>query len=409
MAEKRELRQAVGNWVAGETFFDRESELAAFMELLEEGANVLLVAARRTGKTSLMREAALHLGEQMASVFVDLEGSETPEDAIVAIGAATHSHQGLFRRTLEFFRNAVPPELKLDELTLRLRDEVRGDWRAKGDRLLALLARDERPVVIFLDEVPILVNRLVCDPRGELRPEGRAAADGFMSWLRSAAQRHQGKLRFVLSGSIGLGPVLRRVGLSATLNGFTPFVLEPWPDDVAQRCLLALARNYGVDLAGGAAGAMTARLGCCIPHHVQLFFSHVRDDARRRATHVVTPIDADRVYDERLLGNRGHAMLSHYEERLRQVLDPSHRDLAADLLTEAAVTGRLVSPAAIALAAEHVAGDSGAALDEVLGVLEHDGYIAREGASYVFVSKLVRDWWRARFGFRWTPVVERPR
>ncbi|MFO0748290.1 MAG: ATP-binding protein [Myxococcota bacterium] len=401
-----QLRQSIGNWVVGDRFFDREAELQRFIELLDEGAHIQLVAPRRTGKTSLMREAERLLSERMATVFVDLEASRSPEDAIVEIGKAAHEHTRLRDRVWEFLKGVVPAEVRLDEVTLKLRNELQGaDWRAKGDRLLALLAKLDRPVVLFLDEVPILVNRLVCDAAGDLQPDGRAAADAFMSWLRAAAQRHQGALRIVLSGSIGLEPILRRVGLSATLNAFTPFHLDPWSPETAAACVRALARQYEIVLDAGTEQAITDQLGCCIPHHVQMFFGHLRDDAQARANATLGPDDVRRVYRDRLLGNKGHASLSHYEERLRSVLAPSLRDLAADLLTEAAVVGRLTPTAAMALARADVK-EPRAALDEILGVLEHDGYLARDASGdYAYVSHLVRDWWRARFGFNWQPVA----
>ena len=37
-------------------------------------------------------------------------------------------------------------------------------------------------------------------------------------------------------------------------------------------------------------------------------------------------------------------------------------------------------------------------LDDVLHVLEHDGYLARQGDGYRFVSGLLEDWWRVRYG-----------
>jgi len=45
---------------------------------------------------------------------------------------------------------------------------------------------------------------------------------------------------------------------------------------------------------------------------------------------------------------------------------------------------------------------------EILGILEHDGYITRDSEGhYRFVSRLVRDWWRARFGSGFVPVSRR--
>ena len=40
-------------------------------------------------------------------------------------------------------------------------------------------------------------------------------------------------------------------------------------------------------------------------------------------------------------------------------------------------------------------------------LLEHDGYLARIPAGYGFVSRLVEDWWRARFGMNFVPIHRR--
>ena len=55
MVEKR-LKQAHGNWVEGDRFWDRESDIELLIGKLDEGAHILLMAQRRMGKTSLMKE-----------------------------------------------------------------------------------------------------------------------------------------------------------------------------------------------------------------------------------------------------------------------------------------------------------------------------------------------------------------
>ena len=53
---KLAMRKAGGNWVVGDRFFDRESELEALGDRVQEGTHTLLTAQRRMGKTSLVRE-----------------------------------------------------------------------------------------------------------------------------------------------------------------------------------------------------------------------------------------------------------------------------------------------------------------------------------------------------------------
>ena len=36
--------------------------------------------------------------------------------------------------------------------------------------------------------------------------------------------------------------------------------------------------------------------------------------------------------------------------------------------------------------------------EDVLHVLEHDSYLARQDDGYCFISGLLEDWWRVRYG-----------
>lgn len=414
----KKLVREVGNWVSGEKFWGREIELQSFLELLDEGAHILLTAPRRTGKTSLMREVGRRLelrGKDLA-IYVDLERSSNAEDAIVELSLATVPHRSLWNRVREGFKNLVTrvDEMKLDELSVKLREGTLGNWVGKGDHLLDALTAGDLPVVLFLDEFPILINRMLKAGSDDAVVEGRAQVDAFISWVRAASMRYPGKLRIVLSGSIGLEPVLRQAGLSATVNTFHPFELEPWDPVTAAECIAALADNYDLEIDADAVTRMTERLGLCVPHHVQMFFAHVYDDCRKRwhrqpqARNTVSIADIDRVYDTRMLSNRGHAELSHYEERLRSVLGGHQLPFVLDLLSEAA-HGELTDAAAAILVEDHTAEEATRTrrLRDVLGILEHDGYLRRTLTGYVFSSRLLRDWWRARFGFGYVPAAKR--
>ena len=123
--------------------------------------------------------------------------------------------------------------------------------------------------------------------------------------------------------------------------------------------------------------------------------------------------DVKRVYAADLLGVRGQMDLDHYESRLKVVLGPEEYRAALDLLTEAAVEGGCLRRGAI----ERYASYFDARIHEgdrhplpfvhLLGVLEHDGYLTRDGDDYRFVSGLLEDWWRARHGSGHVAISER--
>jgi len=411
------LTQAHGNWVAGEDrFWDREHEIDLFIQSLDEGANLHIVAQRRIGKTSLMREVSRRIEDRYICLHVDLQTAQTAEDLIVELSVATHPHKSLWHKTREVFSNIFGQavgsieSLEIDEVTVKIRDGLLGgNWQAKGNRLLAALATSEKPIVIFMDEVPILVNRMLKGADYQMTPERVEATDQFMSWLRKNSLAHQGKICFVVTGSIGFEPILRQARLSATINHFEPFEIEPWDAETAMGCLQALANNYGVTFEEGAPERVTERLNSCIPHHVQMFFSHIYKMSKKRGDMACRVEDVDEVYEKYMLSSKGHAELSTFEERLKMMVGDAMLPFILDLLTEAALAGRLSAKALAFYRTEHdLDGSEGRdKTREVIDILEHDGYLRQRPEGYVFVSYLLRDWWKRRFGFGFSIASER--
>ena len=417
------LRKAGGNWVEGDRFFDRETELEALTERVRDGTHTLLTAQRRMGKTSLVRELLrrLKVEGRFETIFVDLEGASTPADAVAEIGFQSRSAQGAWGRIKSLFTNVLPEEVEVKvggrvprladaDLRVKLRAGVdAGNWRHKGDEVFAALAGNGRPVVLAIDELPILVNRLL---KGDdyregrdygIAPERRRTADEFLSWLRKNGQMHRSRICMILSGSVSLEPILQQAGLSAHANIFSPFNLKPWDRETAMACLGALGETYRLDLPQAVRQDMCRRLRCQIPHHVQRFFDTLHEDLRRAGQRSASLEDVERVYDNEMLGIRGQMDLEHYESRLRMVLGLEGYRAALEMLTEAAVNGGRLRGDAIGRHRESLAAEAGVGADplpieDVLHVLEHDGYLARQGDGYRFVSGLLEDWWRVRYG-----------
>ncbi len=113
--------------------------------------------------------------------------------------------------------------------------------------------------------------------------------------------------------------------------------------------LQALAAEYGIQFKNDAEAAMVKRLGCCIPHHVQMFFAHVYDRCKRRKRMEFYSDEVNDIYESEMLGIRGHAELTHYEDRLKLVLGPELFTLALEMLTETAVKGCLTRESLSAL------------------------------------------------------------
>ena len=413
------LPKAGGNWVAGDRFFDREVEVEALMERVVDGVHTLVTAQRRMGKTSLVRELLRRLDERgdVETVFVDLEDASTAADAVVEIAAASLHARGLWTRVKDWVSRSSTAaadridELGVSELRIKLRAGIdAGRWRTQGDALFASLAAGDKPVVLAIDELPILVNRLLKGHDYEITSERRRDTDAFLSWLRKNGQAHRDRIRLVVSGSVGLEPILEQAELSAHANIFSPFDLRPWDEETSLACLGELAASYGLQIPECARQRMFHRLRCGIPHHVQAFFDKVHEHLRRKDRREATVGDVDSVYSEDMLGVRGQVHLEHYQSRLRMMLGNAGYEVALELLTEAAVSdGKLTDGSIREYEAYRLVLSEGSAtqIRDVLRVLEHDGYLARRDDGYHFVSGLVEDWWRARNARGFVPFGRR--
>ncbi len=414
-----ELRKAGANWVDDDRFFDREAEIEALRERVRDGTHTLLTAQRRMGKTSLVRELLRRLDaeKEFATIFVDLEAASDAADAVAEIAIQARPLRSAWSRIASHFANRLRDvrdhvaEVGVADLRVKLRAGIdAGNWQQSGDQVFAALAANEQPIVLAIDELPILVNRLLKGHDYRITPERRAAADQFLSWLRRNGQAHRGKVCLIISGSVGLEPVLRQAGLSAQANIFSPLELRPWSQDVSIRCLAALARTYGIDISEDVRNEMCRRLRCCVPHHVQQFFDQLHQHLRGKGRDTATISDVNQVYEHELLSVRGQIDLEHYEVRLRMVLGTEGYKAALLLLTEAAVNDGLLTHQAVQLYREATPSsptEDGVPIKQVLYSLEHDGYLGRQPGGYRFVSGLLQDWWLARHGQYFTPIEDR--
>ena len=414
------LRKAGANWVEGDRFFDREVELETLAERIRDGIHTLLTAPRRMGKTSLVRESLrLAKDEGFETIFIDLEDASDAADAIAEIAAQSRSAKGTWNWIRSNFSDALKEignrvdSLSISELRVQLRAKISSgnQWR-KGDEIFSALAENEKLVVLAIDELPILLNRLLRGNDDTITPEGIKAADELMSWLRKNGQTHCGRIVIILSGSVGLEPILKRVGLSAQANIYVPLDLKPWTEDIAVDCLAALAESYSVDLPLDVRRDMCRRLRHHVPHHIQQFFDYMHEHLRREDRIEASLKDVEQVYNDEMLSIRGQVSLEHYESRLGMVLGTKEYKTARALLTEAAIGGGQLSDNSISLYHEFIevkahVNDAQVMIEDVLHLLEHDGYLEKQSGGYRFISGLLEDWWRARHGQHFVSIQHR--
>lgn len=402
------MESSTGRWVSGVNFFDRGAELRLLESQVCGGNHVLLTGQRRMGKTSIARELGRRLESQgWVSLFTDVEGATCPEDVIVALAEAAHPIRTISSRFADSMKRLISEnveEISAAEFGVRIRAGLSGRWRRYGSELIGNCADHDRPVLLVVDELPIFLMRMLRDDDGARR------VDEFLSWLRGAFQGLGGKSPVLMvSGSIGLAPLLQRLGIPDRINYLYHFRLGPWSRQASVECFERLAASHELPIDEGVADAVYEALGIGIPHHVQSCFAHLRDYAVMTNRNRVTVSDVHEVYRTELLGPSGQNDLAHYETRLRNTLDEQVHRIAQEILAEAATQGVFTGRARHHLERWYrpVDKNAGRHIEEALDVLVHDGYLEAGDEGHRIPFRLLRDWWSARYRNHHIPIEDR--
>ena len=334
------MRSRIGIYVVGDDFHGRETELRALMRRVRDGNHVLLSGQRRMGKTSIARELGRRLEvEGWTTVFADVEHAASPEDAISELARGTHPVRTIASRIVEGLDRRILKNVEeLDTADFRIKFRAvlnSGNWQRHGYNLINACAKHKQPVLLVIDELPIFLSRLSANPDGTRR------VDEFLSWMRHAFQTIDNCPVAILAGSIGLLPLVERLGLPDRINYLAPFQLAPWDRETSIACFRRLAEKYELHSEEDVAGAIHDVLGLGVPHFVQRLFAQLKDRSETRAGASVTKQDVLEAYRTGLLGPWGQGDLIHYETRLRAALDEDSYAIAMEILAETATQGVL--------------------------------------------------------------------
>ena len=403
------MRSSTGRWVSGDDFFDREDELKLLESLVCDGNHVLLTGQRRMGKTSVARELGRRLQDKgCVFLFTDVEGATCPEDVIARIAEAAHpvrSISSAFAAPMRRWFTENVEEVSALDFRVKVRAGLNpGTWQHHGKQLFDDCAAHDHPVLLVIDELPIFLKRMLSEDDGHRR------ADEFLSWLRYVRQSLENRSPvFLVSGSIGLAPLVTRLGIPDRINDLRDFRLKPWSPKASVECFERLAASNGLPIDDDVAGAVYEALGIGIPHHVQSFFAHLRNFALMQGRDRVTVKDVEQVYHTELLGPSGQNDLVHYETRLKDGMDDECYGMAMEILAEAATQDMFTPDARRCLERLyfHVVTDAPGRVTEALDVLEHDGYLEARMDGYRIPFRLLKEWWAARFHDHHIPLESR--
>jgi len=271
-----------GSPVEGKNFYGRAKVVAHLRDILAND-DILLLGPRRIGKTSTARAVMAAVRKEgwraieinVASCtnereFLDkLEAALTPElasfseKAKSAIGDAFGKVSGRIK-SVEI----------AGSVSVKLGNGEAEDWTKVASDVLRLIAHADERWLIYVDELPIMLFNIIRnDPQN-----GVLRVRRFLDWFRNDVRALPGvrKVRWLVSGSVGLDTLVQEHGMADTINSMSHQGLVAYSDDVAIAMLGELATSYNIELSDEDALHIVAAVQWPQPYYLQMAFHHLR-------------------------------------------------------------------------------------------------------------------------------------
>ena len=260
------MRNVTGSPVEHDDFFDRPRDLARLQRELANGANILLTAPRRVGKTSLLlRLNELERQAGRSAVFLNVEGCHDElafaEKLIDGLSESGLYAEPLSRISLAFrkARQALSGmKVGAAGVDMEMGSTEDPDHSTLGRAVESIFRKIESggtPVLLAIDEMPELLLSLGRDEHGTER------VSRLLHWLRALRQTYRKNVRWVFLGSIGLDSFVDDRNLRKAINDLTPLNLEALEAEEADRFLSRLGESNGLALSAEQRTLIIDRVG----------------------------------------------------------------------------------------------------------------------------------------------------
>jgi len=379
-----------GQVARGDDYLPRPEITGEIQNKLDAGSNLLLVAPRRVGKTSIM----MHLFDN------------PPENTIVIyyISQSVHNenefYKGLFReitkrigkiakykRTLTAGMKQVIKSIKaVGKNGIGLNHDAAIDYHNEVFILIKKLKVKEK-LIILVDEFAETIENIA-----EKKDDGRQNAIHLLETFRALRQlpEAQKKIQFVFAGSIGLENIVESLACIKHINDITPVHISPLTKNKAAELSEKIIAGSGAEFGDGCLDYLFEAVEWLIPFYIQLILDETARILTENELKIITSTEISKAVNKVLTQSIN---FRHWEDRLTSIFKDADLVFIKSVLNTLSKNKHSTAAQITNIAAKNGLLDS---YHNLLNVLKHDGYINNDEDPkiYRFNSPLLKEYWR---------------
>lgn len=390
------MRNIVGQAVSGDDFFQRPQIIRKIQRAIRNGNQIYLSAPRRVGKTSIMN----YLRDQPESgqhyVYAITQSIDSIDDFYKELARQVIDSPAFrtmprvseaLKKVAGSLLQRISLKISIPFLDVSLDKGQPVNFQADLEKLLEEIDLDGDKLIILVDEFTETLDNVMIK-------HGKQEARRFLQTFRELMHNRKltDKVQFLLTGSIGLQPLVRKLEASDLINQLMLIDIPPLSSDEACALFMKLIEPETIDINDETVRFLLNKIDWLVPFHVQLLVQEVIDIYES----IGNPIDipkAERAF-EQLFHQRNRIYFEQYYERLKKRLEPGPEyQFVHDVLNRAALDLSIEKAVVHDLSVKSgIAENYKATIESLL----YDGYLSEtaDNTEYRFNSSILKTWWK---------------
>lgn len=389
------MKNIIGSPARGDSFFPREREIQKILNSLNNGNNLQIAAPRRIGKTSILFHLMDNKIGNYVYTYIDTEAINTESGffkkllkELVKVEEIRQSQRinNLFKTGNKFLKKIKSIKVLGHGIDFHEEDDEADYLNDVENFLSGMQLEDDRQLVILMDEFPQTIQNIVIENNGDV-----TAAKHFLQTNRELRMNPEinGKVRFIVTGSIGLNHTVAAIDATAFVNDLNSLQVEPLTQKEAMELVHELLQPKKIAIEDNVCKYLLQKIEWLIPFHIQLAVQELLfvDHANNKIVYQEIDASFNRIIEAR---NNNH--FEHYSSRLKQHFKNNDFKFAQKLLCLIAESGTVETGVLYNLSVEYEVQEN---WKKIVDILIYDGYINNVGDKniYRYNSPVVRMWW----------------
>lgn len=383
------MKTVIGNPARKEDYFTRPKITDEIWEKLESGSNLLLVAPRRVGKTSILLHLLDNPRENYLVIYYISESVNSPNEFYKKLFNHVNEKLGTikkYKNKIEgFSKNLISriESISLKDMSVTL-GQSKIDYRKELEELLENIGFENERLIILVDEFAQTVENIIEDI-------DERTAINFLETKREIrlSEKLQKKVQFIYAGSIGLENIVSRFKGTKFIIDLAPIKIEPMTISESKQFVEKILYDNNSTIDNESFKFLIKKIEWLIPFYFQILLDKCGKILREENSNEIKTNTIEAAFSAVL---KDRVYFEHWLQRLQTAYKGDDFSFAKEVLNIISISPTIKSTEIFDLVVKYKLEGT---YNNIINALKYDGYINNndDPKNYRFNSPLLKEWW----------------